>query len=154
ANDPRTGVACDNPCARGIGATQQPERSGRENMAASLLHSRVGGTMVLVHSTRLIDASDWAGFVQALESEDIRGLIVWTPGAAPNSVQRNQVREVLQRRAVNIAVFTDSLAARSVGGVLKLLTSGQIQVFRPGDFEPAYDHAQVQQADRARVTET
>lgn len=114
----------------------------------------VGRTVVLVHPPGPIEEPDWNRFLERMKRHDYDGLLVWTPGAAPNASQRNRVREVWGDQMPRLAVITDSAMVKGVISVLSLFMRDRIAGFLPNQLEGALAHAGVVPADTGAVRAT
>jgi hypothetical protein len=98
------------------------------NMASSTWQS----VMVAVHNNQAPSTEEWDRYLELLREHvaavggDVRRVrgLTFTDGGAPNSVQRNQLRQILEGQTIVGSVVSDSAIVRTVVGFLGLFVRG------------------------------
>ncbi len=123
----------------------------------SLSVTVVRGVVLLVHSARAMGDAEWDRVVDAMwEAARVAGkvgVLVYTPGPAPNANQRLRITEVSSKYPMRVAVCTESRIARAVAAAIDWASRIDIRPYRPSEVEAACEYLEVAPEDREAVLE-
>ena len=115
---------------------------------------RVGHIFVMVQNEKEPTDAEWDGFLKLLidNREDLPklGLLVITPGGAPNAAQRKRLQTALAGRPMAVAVISDDIKMRFIASLIHLFHKGH-QLFPSGDIAKAYTHLNLTTGEKVRV---
>jgi hypothetical protein len=105
---------------------------------------RMGDRLVVVADSKPPSAAEWQQFIDAcvaLDKEGAGGIgsasaLIFTDGGGPDSGQRLALKKVLRGQAAPAAMVTDSLAVRTVVGLISFFNP-QIKVFKSAEWRQA-----------------
>lgn len=103
-----------------------------------------GGLLLLAHTNRPPNDTEWGWYIAELAKHDPRQLrsLTFTDGGAPSGAQRKQVNDYLAGQASLCAVISSSTMVRGVVSALGWFNS-QIKVYAPRDLDAALRHLEV-----------
>jgi hypothetical protein len=100
--------------------------------------------VVVVHGQKAPDMTSWRALIEALEHTyqqfGAARLLVWTPGPAPDAVQRADVVRLANAQPLPIAVCTESRLARGAIQALSWASQIKIKPFKETDWAGACEH--------------
>lgn len=104
----------------------------------------VNDVVVVVHSKNAPDTTSWRQFIETIErtceQHGTARLLVWTPGPAPNAIQRADVVNLANTHPLPIAVCTESRLARGAIQALSWASRVNIKAFKDADLSGACEH--------------
>ena len=109
----------------------------------------LGDLVVLVHDRENPTAAEWSAFLAELRRIDVSRarVLVRTDGAAPDSLQRQQLNDLLKGQKLPIAVLSDSALVRGVGTALRWFNPA-VRVFAASALDGALEHLHLPPAQR------
>lgn len=118
--------------------------------------SRVQGDLVVcAHNTETPSNAEWDEFLEifrhARSISELR-ILVFTDGAAPNTMQRASLTKALDGKQPRIAVLSGSRVVRGVATAISWFNPN-IDVFPPENVTAALDHLRIVGSDRSTATD-
>jgi hypothetical protein len=117
---------------------------------------RVRGDLIVVaHNTDTPSEEEWDRFLEffrrAHDIDQVR-VLVFTDGAAPNTMQRASFTKTLAGKQPRIAVLSGSRVVRGVATAISWFNAN-IDVFAPDDLGKALDHLRMPTDNRGDIAE-
>jgi hypothetical protein len=116
----------------------------------NMVSGEVGSLLIAMHNEGPPEEAAWAEYMQRLErilreaGGDITRIhgMTFTDGGAPDAAQRTKFRSLLEGKTVAGSIVSDSVAVRTVVGILSVFVKG-ISVHPPGHWQAALAAAKV-----------
>jgi hypothetical protein len=115
---------------------------------------QAGNVCVVVHGLRDPATQEWREYVDdmAAHVKVLKGVLVYTAGAGPNSTQRKYLSDMWNRSAITlpVALMTPSTVVRGMVTALNWVMPKPIRTFTPDQVEDALRYLQLNE-DEARA---
>jgi hypothetical protein len=117
---------------------------------------RKGRLVVTVHTASVPSDADWAEYIAGARDytpvEDQRIFVV-SAGGGPNGRQRKILTDSLAGALVPVSIVTDSMLMRGAG-IAVAWFNPSLRIFGPDALEPAFEHLQLTNWERADCRQT
>ena len=117
--------------------------SGR--VLSTLFFERVGDLQLIISGKDSPSASDWLTYVASVRSavdadNPAKGLLAFSDGGGPNSVQRKQIVDAFGRYSATlpVAICTSSVIARGITTAISWISPAPLKSFEYDDVREAY----------------